>query len=69
MPREPKRLAGDCGSRDGRNLEVDVTGAGAGAIRQEPVTNGGEGADGDEPSTPASWEETPEAKTLDVGVG
>jgi len=69
MPREINRLAGNCGSRDGRDLEVDVTGAGAGAIRQELVTNGEEGADGDESSTPASWEETPEAKTLDVGVG
>jgi hypothetical protein len=44
MSREANTLTGHCGSRTKKNLEVDVSGAGAGAIRQEPDANGEEGA-------------------------
>jgi len=43
MPCGVNTLAGHCGSQTRMNLEVDATGAGAGAIRQEPDANGEEG--------------------------
>jgi hypothetical protein len=52
-----------------QNLEADVPGAGAIARWQELGANDAEGCDGDESALTGWWEETPEAKTLDVVAG
>ena len=44
-------------------------GIGANARRQDPGANDEVGSDGDESAQPDWWEETPEAKILDVVAG